>query len=161
MFLAEIIYFCHTCRVIAVSKPVYQSVGCIIITDCYHGWNITVDFISAVRLGKRVVAFIYSPHNVQFDQACCLHWSIIDHTFRIFQQVADIDRPCSIISWQQGLHLIQEIIHTGVSIVSEGGAGGRGKSSVLLFRFWRGFSWFWLCRRCFSCRCPDRAFLFS
>ena len=35
----------------------------------------------------------------------------------------------------QGLHLIQEIIHTGVSIVSEGGAGGRGKSSVLLFRF--------------------------
>ena len=37
MFLAEAIYFCHTCRVIAVSKPVYQSVSSIIITDSDHG----------------------------------------------------------------------------------------------------------------------------
>ena len=100
MFLTEIIYFCHTGGIIAVSEPVYQSIGSIIITDGDHGRNIAVYFFAVMGLGNCSIIFVDSTHDIKFDQTGSLHWSVIDRSIGIFQQVADIYGPGSVICWE-------------------------------------------------------------
>ena len=105
MCLAETVDSLHTCCGIAAAKISCQGIGCIIIADCDHGVQIGVYRIPAVLSGYLIIILVDSSHDIELDQACSLHFLIINTALGSIYKIGYENSPGSVFSGKLTLNL--------------------------------------------------------
>ena len=97
---AVVIYRLHSGRSIARTKICGQCVCRIVVAHCDHGIEVGIDGVLTILRNKPVIIFIDSPHDVQLDQAGCLHPVVVDTSLCPGFEIAYIYCPVTVGRWK-------------------------------------------------------------